>query len=137
AVHYFVSYYDYYQPEAYIPSSDTYIEKEAIGQAPVLVPDFSKSPFGTLLGRPVFTSEACSDYNTAGDIFLVSPDGYGLAVKSAGVRTDTSIHFGFDAGLRSFRATMRIGGTPLLSAPVARLNGTNTMSHIVCMGVRS
>ncbi|MDP3771058.1 MAG: excinuclease ABC subunit UvrB [bacterium] len=29
AVHYFVSYYDYYQPEAYVPSSDTYIEKEA------------------------------------------------------------------------------------------------------------
>ena len=28
AVHYFVSYYDYYQPEAYIPSSDTYIAKE-------------------------------------------------------------------------------------------------------------
>ncbi len=28
AVHYFVSYYDYYQPEAYIPQSDTYIEKE-------------------------------------------------------------------------------------------------------------
>ncbi|MFA4999574.1 MAG: excinuclease ABC subunit UvrB [Parcubacteria group bacterium] len=30
AVHYFVSYYDYYQPEAYIPSSDTYIGKEAM-----------------------------------------------------------------------------------------------------------
>lgn len=29
AVHYFVSYYDYYQPEAYIPSTDTYIEKDA------------------------------------------------------------------------------------------------------------
>jgi excinuclease ABC subunit B len=29
AVSYFVSYYDYYQPEAYIPSSDTYIEKDA------------------------------------------------------------------------------------------------------------
>src|SRR5215469_10057549 len=29
AVEYFVSYYDYYQPEAYIPSSDVYIEKEA------------------------------------------------------------------------------------------------------------
>ncbi len=28
AVHYFVSYYDYYQPEAYIPRSDTYIEKD-------------------------------------------------------------------------------------------------------------
>src|SRR3989344_5028574 len=30
AVHYFVSYYDYYQPEAYIAHSDTYIEKEAM-----------------------------------------------------------------------------------------------------------
>lgn len=30
AVHYFVSYYDYYQPEAYMPVSDTYIEKEAM-----------------------------------------------------------------------------------------------------------
>lgn len=29
AVHFFVSYYDYYQPEAYIPQSDTYIEKDA------------------------------------------------------------------------------------------------------------
>lgn len=30
AVEYFVSYYDYYQPEAYLPTSDTYIEKEAM-----------------------------------------------------------------------------------------------------------
>ena len=30
AVNYFVSYYDYYQPEAYIPQSDTYIEKDAL-----------------------------------------------------------------------------------------------------------
>ncbi|MCZ6881084.1 MAG: DEAD/DEAH box helicase family protein, partial [Gammaproteobacteria bacterium] len=29
AVEYFVSYYDYFQPEAYVPSSDTYIEKDA------------------------------------------------------------------------------------------------------------
>ena len=29
AVEYFVSYYDYYQPEAYVPSTDTYIEKDA------------------------------------------------------------------------------------------------------------
>lgn len=30
AVHYFVSYYDYYQPEAYLPHTDTYIEKESM-----------------------------------------------------------------------------------------------------------
>ncbi|HSN13862.1 MAG TPA: DEAD/DEAH box helicase family protein, partial [Anaeromyxobacteraceae bacterium] len=29
AVHYFVSYYDYYQPEAYVPSTDTFIEKDS------------------------------------------------------------------------------------------------------------
>src|ERR1700683_1119278 len=29
SVEYFVSYYDYYQPEAYVPSSDTYIEKDS------------------------------------------------------------------------------------------------------------
>ncbi|MGH7588026.1 MAG: DEAD/DEAH box helicase family protein, partial [Gemmatimonadota bacterium] len=29
AVEYFISYYDYYQPEAYIPATDTYIEKDA------------------------------------------------------------------------------------------------------------
>ena len=29
AVEYFVSYYDYYQPEAYVPSSGTFIEKDA------------------------------------------------------------------------------------------------------------
>jgi excinuclease ABC subunit B len=34
SVEYFVSYYDYYQPEAYVPSSDTYIEKDAT-DAPV------------------------------------------------------------------------------------------------------
>ena len=32
AVHYFVSYYDYYQPEAYIPQRDIYIEKDALDQ---------------------------------------------------------------------------------------------------------
>jgi excinuclease ABC subunit B len=30
SVEYFVSYYDYYQPEAYVPSSDTYIEKDPL-----------------------------------------------------------------------------------------------------------
>ena len=29
AVEYFVSYYDYFQPEAYVPSTDTFIEKDA------------------------------------------------------------------------------------------------------------
>ena len=35
AVEYFVSYYDYYQPEAYVPSSDTYIEKDSSVNEPI------------------------------------------------------------------------------------------------------
>src|SRR5882762_3591220 len=34
AVEFFVSYYDYYQPEAYVPASDTYIERDSRGRTP-------------------------------------------------------------------------------------------------------
>jgi HK97 family phage major capsid protein len=108
-----------------------------LGQMPIYAQDFRQSPYGALLGRPIFISEFCSDYNTVGDIFLVSPDGYALAVKSGGVTSAASIHFAFDQGLQSFRATMRIGGTPLASGAIARKNGSTTLSHIINMGVRS
>ena len=79
----------------------------AVGTTPVLQPDYRRSPYGTILSRPVLTSEACSDYNTKGDLFLVDPAGYGLAVKSSGLKTDTSIHFQFDQQVQSFRATLQ------------------------------
>jgi excinuclease ABC subunit B len=52
AVEYFVSYYDYYQPEAYVPSSDTYIEKDAsinqhIEQMPWVIPRLTSAWFCT------------------------------------------------------------------------------------------
>ncbi len=109
----------------------------AVGTTPVLVPDYTKSPYGTIMGRPVVVSESCSDYNTVGDIALVAPEGYALVVKSSGLRTDTTIAFGFDASLQSFRATMRLGGQPLLSAPVARKNGSTTLGHTIILDVRS
>ncbi len=60
AVSYFISYYDYYQPEAYLPSSDTYIEKEAD-----INPEIDKLRLTTtanLLSRPdsiVIASVSC------------------------------------------------------------------------------
>ena len=42
AVEYFVSYYDYYQPEAYVPRTDTYIEKDSVDQRA----DRPHAPFG-------------------------------------------------------------------------------------------
>jgi len=50
AVEYFVSYYDYYQPEAYVPSTDTYIEKDAsINEH---IEQMRLSATKALLGRP-------------------------------------------------------------------------------------
>jgi HK97 family phage major capsid protein len=108
-----------------------------LGQMPVYAQDYTKSPFGALLGRPLYVTEFAQDYNTAGDIMLVSPDGYALAIKAGGIQTAASIHFAFDQGLQSFRATMRVGGTPLASAAVSRKNGSNTLSHIVALAARS
>ena len=55
AVEYFVSYYDYYQPEAYVPSKDVYIEKDAIDMNELLAPEDKETLVimtcaGTLLG---------------------------------------------------------------------------------------
>jgi HK97 family phage major capsid protein len=108
-----------------------------LGSTPLLVADYSKSPVGTLFGKPVVVSESCSTYNTAGDIALVAPEGYGLVIKSSGLKTDTTLAFGFDANLQSFRATMRLGGQPLLSAAVARKNGGLTQGHVVTLAARS
>lgn len=108
-----------------------------VGQMPVVTQDYTKSPYGTLLGRPIYVSEFAKDYNTVGDIMLVSPAGYALAVKAGGARFASSIHFAFDQGLQSFRLTMRVGGTPMLSAPTTRKNGSDTQSHLIALAVRS
>lgn len=64
AVEYYVSYYDYYQPEAYLPNSDTYIEKDlAINDeidklrlSRYLLPAFRPERCGSrFLRSPVFT----------------------------------------------------------------------------------
>jgi excinuclease ABC subunit B len=60
AVSYFVSYYDYYQPEAYIPQTDTYIEKEA--DINPEIDKFRLSTTANLLSRPdsiVIASVSC------------------------------------------------------------------------------
>ena len=84
AVEYFVSYYDYYQPEAYIPQSDTYIEKDAsINEE---IEKLRLSTTASLLTRKdvvVVASVSCI-YN------LGSPIEYGQAILEikAGMHTD-------------------------------------------------
>src|SRR3990167_2054898 len=90
AVEYFVSYYDYYQPEAYIPQSDTYIEKET--QINEEIEKLRLSTTASLMTRKdviVVASVSCI-YN------LGSPKEYGQAILElkAGMKTT------FDAVLK-------------------------------------
>lgn len=98
---------------------------------PLFQPDMTVATKQAILGRPFYRSEACPVLNTAGDLILVQPSGYMLALKAGGVQTATTVGFAFDQDLQSFRATLRVGGAPLLSAKVTRANGSTYASHFV------
>lgn len=109
----------------------------AVGGMPTYMPPggLSSSPYGTLLGRPVVVSEACQTIGTPGDLILAYMGGY-FAPYKGGVKSDVSIHLFFDQGTTAFRWTLRVGGQPWLSAPVARAKGSNTLSHFVALAAR-
>ena len=66
AVEYFISYYDYYQPEAYVPTTDTYIEKDAS-----INEDIDRLRLRATSSPHSSTRTPCSSY--AGKISTVSP----------------------------------------------------------------
>lgn len=94
------------------------------------------APNGTLLGRPIVVTEACQTLGTRGDIVLAYLKGYGAAYKSSGLKSDVSMHLYFDSGHTAFRWSFRFGGQPWLSTPIARKNGSNTLSHFVALANR-
>lgn len=106
---------------------------------PVYVPPggFSQAPYATLLGRPIIPVEACAALGTEGDIILTDFSQYLSVLKTGGMRTDTSIHLFFDTGHTAMRFEMRVGGQPYWDAPLARKNGSNTLSPIVTLATRS
>lgn len=86
AVEYFVSYYDYYQPEAYIPSSDTYIEKDAsINEE---IEKLRLSATASLMTRKdvIIVASVSAIYN------LGSPIEYGQAILEIGKGMKTSFN---------------------------------------------
>jgi excinuclease ABC subunit B len=84
AVEYFVSYYDYYQPEAYVPSSDTYIEKDS------LVNDEIER----------MRHSATHSLRTRDDVLIVASVSciYGLGTARSYVAMATTIQAGADMG---------------------------------------
>ncbi len=109
----------------------------ASGGMPVFMPPggLSALPYSTLLGRPVITTECCAALGDVGDIIFAYLGGYFAPYKGA-IKNDVSIHLYFDQAVTSFRWTLRAGGQPWLSAPIARKNGSNTLSHFVTLAAR-
>lgn len=116
AVSYFVSYYDYYQPEAYIPSTDTYIEKDA--DINEMIDKLRLAATANLLTRPdsiVVASVSCI-YN------IGSPREYGHFVLEVaeGMKTgreqiiDRVIDLQYERGDFGFdRGTFRVRGNAI------------------------
>lgn len=84
----------------------------------------SATPYSTLKGRPVIITEASNALGDKGDIILADLSKYLTVRKTAGVRTDVSIHLWFDYDITAYRFVFRVGGQPWWDAPVESRSGT-------------
>lgn len=111
---------------------------ENVGGAPVYVPPggLSGAQYATILGRPIIPMQACPALSSAGDMIFADLKQYCTAIKSTGIRADTSIHLYFDYGATAFRFTFRVGGQPWWSAAISPKNGSNTLAPFVRLGAR-
>lgn len=95
------------------------------------------APAGRLLGLPIIFNEHSKTLGTVGDLCLVDLNGYYAAIKSGGIKFDSSIHLFFDYNVTAFRWVFRLGGQPFLSAPVSPAQGSNTKSHFLGIATRA
>jgi len=106
----------------------------SIGDQPVYVQDFKGPTYvGQLDGLPVYESEFCSALGTAGDVRLISADGYRILEKVGGQQFASSIHVRFDYDSTAFRWTHRINGIPWCNDVYTPTNGA-TLSPFVELG---
>jgi HK97 family phage major capsid protein len=96
----------------------------------------SSSPYGTLFGRPVVYSEACSAVGTVGDIIFADLSQYVSVVKAGGVRSDVSIHLYFDQDVTAFRFILRVGGQPYWKTSITRAKSALPLSWAVTLAAR-
>lgn len=104
---------------------------------PLWQPNYAVAPGGVLLGRPIHWTDHATALGDLGDLQFVNPNGYEAFKKVNGVSFAESIHLFFDYNVRSFRWIFRIGGQPVLSAPVQPARGNATKSHFVTLDERA
>lgn len=112
---------------------------ENVGGSVVYLPanGLSSSPYGTLMGRPVIPTQACETVGDKGDILFVHLPSYMTALKTGGIRLDTSIHLFFDANATAFRFIFRMAGRPWWSAAITPRDGSNSLSWAVSLDDRT
>ncbi len=117
------------------------IEGSAGGVWPAFMPPggLSAAPYGTLLGRPIFPTEACQQVGDLGDMFFVDLTQYLTAMKTGGIRVDVSMHIYFDYDASAFRFVLRFAGHPWWTSTIARRQSgnTNTLSPYVTLAARA
>lgn len=124
----------------WIANADTLpqiMELQSQAGNPLWYPNYQTAPGGTLLGRPIYFSEHAKTIGDKGDLQFVNPMGYEAFRKQSGVSFAESIHLYFDYNIRAFRWTFRVGGQPVLSAPVSPQNGSATKSHFIALADRA
>jgi HK97 family phage major capsid protein len=110
-----------------------------IGNQPIYTPanaGITQAPYGTLMGRPLIPHQVAKTIGDLGDIMFVDLSAYRVGRKSTGTRVDTSIHVEFERNMTAFRFNFRIGGQPMLSAPIDPKNGSNKLSPFVALAAR-
>ncbi len=122
----------------------TQLATMTIGDQPVWLPanGLAADAFGGfLLGYPVLFSEHAKTLGDAGDLHLLSPQGYYALRRDSGPQMDESIHLYFDYNIKAFRWITRFGGQPHLSAPIdaptAGGGSSNSKSHFVTLAERA
>ena len=70
------------------------------------------SPYSTLMGRPLLPSQACETLGDEGDIILCDLSEYMTAMKTGGIRAETSMHLWFDYDTTAFSFVFRLAGKP-------------------------
>ena len=113
-----------------------------LGNYPIYLPiglnpgGMQVSPYGTLLGRPVFVSQHANTFSSQGDVILVDLSYYQTITKAGGMQTATSMHLYFDADLTAFRTTFRMDGQSKIAAPISPAKGSTTLSPYIQLGAR-
>ena len=121
------------------PDAEQQLPLMTVGNHIVYLPPggLRDSPLGTMLGRPVIPHQTCQTIGDEGDVYLVDLTQYLTAVKSGGVRSQTSIHLWFDQGITAFRFDLRVAGQPWWSEVTTAANGSFTQSPFITLAERT